>query len=188
MRSEGPLPQADGVVSEASPGHHPSYDVARNGRICLIRSLVVRRLLTGGTEKGLSFSYSREHWIAVLGATAAECAATGSHEIASMVRALLEAERAALDWHRWRIPGQRRTRPAPHWAQRRRDSRLRPRVRRFATRGTRHRTRALRICAQLGDPRLAVADSGGGGEQAHADWIAAQMDEIARHGAHEFRG
>ncbi len=29
----------------------------RNGRICLIRSLVVRRLLTGGTEKGLSFSY-----------------------------------------------------------------------------------------------------------------------------------
>ena len=31
---------------------------ARNGRICLIRSLVVRRLLTGGTEKGLSFSYS----------------------------------------------------------------------------------------------------------------------------------
>jgi len=32
----------------------------RNGRICLIRSLVVRRLLTGGTEKGLSFSYSQE--------------------------------------------------------------------------------------------------------------------------------
>jgi hypothetical protein len=26
------------------------------------------------------------------------------------------------------------------------------------------------------------------GEEANADWIAAQMDEIARHGAHEFRG
>jgi bacterioferritin len=41
-----------------------------------------------------------ERWIAALEATAADCAAEGSDETASMVGELLEAERASLDWRR----------------------------------------------------------------------------------------
>ena len=41
-----------------------------------------------------------ERWVAALGATAAGCAAEGSDETASMVRELLDAESAALDWRR----------------------------------------------------------------------------------------
>jgi hypothetical protein len=33
-------------------------NISRTGRICLIRSVVVSTLLTGGAEKGPSFSYS----------------------------------------------------------------------------------------------------------------------------------
>jgi bacterioferritin len=41
-----------------------------------------------------------ERWVAVLGATAADCAAEGSDETASMLRELLDAESASLDWRR----------------------------------------------------------------------------------------
>jgi hypothetical protein len=46
----------DGSAKTFDSIHH---GLPGTGRICLIRSLVVRRLLTGGTEKGLSFSYSQ---------------------------------------------------------------------------------------------------------------------------------
>ncbi len=36
-----------------------TLDFPGPGRICLIRSVVVRTLLTGGAEKGPSFSYSQ---------------------------------------------------------------------------------------------------------------------------------
>jgi bacterioferritin len=41
-----------------------------------------------------------ERWVAVLGATAADCAAEGSNETASMLKELLDAESASLDWRR----------------------------------------------------------------------------------------
>jgi bacterioferritin len=41
-----------------------------------------------------------ERWVAALGATAADCAAEGSDETASMLRELLDAESASLDWRR----------------------------------------------------------------------------------------
>jgi len=41
-----------------------------------------------------------ERWVAALGATAANCAAEGSDETASMLRELLDAENASLDWRR----------------------------------------------------------------------------------------
>jgi len=41
-----------------------------------------------------------ERWVAVLGATAADCAAEGSDKTASMLRELLDAESASLDWRR----------------------------------------------------------------------------------------
>jgi len=41
-----------------------------------------------------------ERWVAALGATAANCAAEGPDETASMLRELLDAESASLDWRR----------------------------------------------------------------------------------------
>jgi bacterioferritin len=41
-----------------------------------------------------------ERWVAALEATAADCAAEGSDETASMLRELLDAESASLDWRR----------------------------------------------------------------------------------------
>jgi bacterioferritin len=41
-----------------------------------------------------------ERWVATLGATAANCAAEGSDQTASMLRELLDAESASLDWRR----------------------------------------------------------------------------------------
>lgn len=103
-----------------------------------------------------------------------------------MVRALLEAERAALDWHRWRIPGQRR-----HGQLRigRNAAEILDFAREFADSQIAALDTALERCesarnSEIHDLLLRIQE----GEQAHADWIAAQMDEIARHGAHEFRG
>jgi len=41
-----------------------------------------------------------ERWVVALGVTATNCAAEGSDETASMLRALLDAESASLDWRR----------------------------------------------------------------------------------------
>jgi bacterioferritin len=41
-----------------------------------------------------------ERWLAILGAAAADCAAEGADETASMLRELLDAEHASLDWRR----------------------------------------------------------------------------------------
>jgi bacterioferritin len=41
-----------------------------------------------------------ERWITILEATAADCAAEGSSETVSMLRELLDAENASLDWRR----------------------------------------------------------------------------------------
>jgi len=41
-----------------------------------------------------------ERWVAALGANEADCAAEGSVETASMLRELLDAESASLDWRR----------------------------------------------------------------------------------------
>ncbi len=44
-----------------------------------------------------------ERWLAALEAAATECAARGTPEIASMLNALLDAERSSLDWRRHQL-------------------------------------------------------------------------------------
>ncbi len=208
-----------------------------------------------------------ERWVAVLVATAANCAAAGSEETASMVRVLLDAERAALDWRRNQQRGLLDTEgqgvPSPSvdsaliealddvlraelsaitqvyyhaqlfkawgakelaafpaketWAKTWRSIDLTERL--LATGG--HPAEdghgRLRIGRDVGeildfdrefvDSQLAALDTAlercdsardpeirdlllrvQAGEQKHADWVAAQMDEIARNGADDIRG